>query len=267
MTYFGFLLGFILTPIAILAALYGWRHRSQGQPRGSSRGLWIAAGIQALLALVYTTPWDNYLVAHGVWRYDPALVSGALIGYVPIEEYAFFVLETLLVASWWRLVSGETQPGRKASSGKIRAIAFSIALSAWIGSTAALLNGWEPATYLTLITSWALIPMMIQLAFGADILWLHRRLVAAVVLPLGLYLCAADALAIRAGIWTISPRQSLNLFAWGLPIEEAVFFFATVIMLGFGLTLSLVPESRARFAALARRWPRRRVDGTADLQD
>ncbi len=52
--------------------------------------------IMMLLALVYTTPWDNYLVATHVWYYNPALVLNIIFGYVPLEEYTFFILQTLL---------------------------------------------------------------------------------------------------------------------------------------------------------------------------
>ena len=48
------------------------------------------------LAVIYTTPWDNYLVATRVWYYNPQLVMNVTLGYVPIEEYAFFILQTLL---------------------------------------------------------------------------------------------------------------------------------------------------------------------------
>ncbi len=49
-----------------------------------------------LVALAYTTPWDNYLVATGVWYYDPARVWNIVLGYVPLEEYLFFVLQVTL---------------------------------------------------------------------------------------------------------------------------------------------------------------------------
>ena len=38
-----------------------------------------------LLALVYTTLWDNYPVATGVWYYAPELVSGIILGYVALN--------------------------------------------------------------------------------------------------------------------------------------------------------------------------------------
>ena len=53
-----------------------------------------------LVAVTYTTPWDNYLVATGVWWYDENLVTGVTFGYVPIKEYTFFVVQTVLTGMW-----------------------------------------------------------------------------------------------------------------------------------------------------------------------
>jgi lycopene beta-cyclase len=65
-----------------------------------------------VIAVIYTTPWDNYLVATGILHYEPNLVLGFNLGYVPIERYAFFVLQTLLTgvfAFWlWRRFYGES---------------------------------------------------------------------------------------------------------------------------------------------------------------
>ena len=55
------------------------------------------------VATTYTTPWDNYLVYAGVWGYEGAATgtgqSSVLftIGLVPVEEYMFFTIETLIV--------------------------------------------------------------------------------------------------------------------------------------------------------------------------
>ena len=103
MTYFGFLAAFILFPILILTIFGIWEER-KGKSLNDSK-IAIAIGIHMILALLYTTPWDNYLVATGVWFYNPRLVSGIVLGYVPIEEYTFFLLETLFVGLWWQIVA------------------------------------------------------------------------------------------------------------------------------------------------------------------
>ncbi len=88
MTYPLFLLLFLAIPIAALAFAL----------RKDLRARWwlIAVGLTILVALVYTTPWDNYLVATRVWSYAPARVWNIILGYVPLEEYLFFVLQTIL---------------------------------------------------------------------------------------------------------------------------------------------------------------------------
>lgn len=240
MTYFEFLLIFLVIPIIALLA-------AQRRNRQSGRPFWWAIAPQIALALIYTTPWDNHLVATGVWYYNPKQVTGILLGYVPLEEYAFFVLETLLAGLWWRLCSTRLSPFHAFRPSRyLRFLSASGAAALWSVLTIIFLRGWKPGTYLLITLIWALPPIILQLAYGADLLWHERRLVAAAIIPLGIYLSAADALAIRAGIWAIDPRQSTSVFMGGLPIEEAIFFALTIILITFGLTLTLSPESRKR---------------------
>ncbi|MDX1617037.1 MAG: lycopene cyclase domain-containing protein, partial [Candidatus Promineifilaceae bacterium] len=98
MTYFGFLLRFLIVPILLLLGLT-WFDRRQGRHLPARLSSWPvvpAIFIHVLIALLYTTPWDNYLVATEVWWYDPALVTGITLGWVPIEEYTFFVLQPIM---------------------------------------------------------------------------------------------------------------------------------------------------------------------------
>ncbi|KAI9224242.1 Squalene/phytoene synthase-domain-containing protein [Blastocladiella britannica] len=57
----------------------------------------------SVLAFTYTTPWDNWIVARGAWSYCPQCIVAA-VGYVPVEEYAFFVIQALSAALWTTLV-------------------------------------------------------------------------------------------------------------------------------------------------------------------
>ena len=93
MSYFAFHLVFILPPILLLCV----QLRSPTYIRGLRA--WLAIPLISLIALVYTTPWDNYLVWRGIWSYGADRVVGT-IGYVPIEEYLFFVLQCILTGLW-----------------------------------------------------------------------------------------------------------------------------------------------------------------------
>lgn len=252
MTYFGFLLRFLVFPLIILLGLVAYdRRRGRRLPATLQNVPGRAAVLlHVVIAVLYTTPWDNYLVATGVWWYDPELVTGIVLGWVPLEEYIFFVLQTVLTGTWLllgaRWLHADT-PEPTQSNGLRRNSTAGVGLL-WAGSVAILVAGWQPGTYLGLILVWALPPIMLQLAFGADILWQYRRLVLWSIVPTTLYLSAADVLTIAAGTWTIDPRQSTGVLLAGvLPLEEALFFLMTNTLIGFGITLLLARESRTRF--------------------
>lgn len=251
MTYFGFLALFVGMPIAILIILLLLSKRNGTElPRNLKGRPW--GGIvfaHVIIAVLWTTPWDNYLVATNVWWYDPSLVTGFVIGYVPIEEYTFFVVQTVLCGLWlvWlaQHIKIDQQPVR--ASSKIRTSATSVVGVVWLISVIILFSGWEPGTYLGLELSWMLFPVLIQLAFGADILWHHRKLLILAIGVPALYLSAADAIAINSGTWTIDPAQTTGLMIGGiLPVEEAIFFTLTSLLVGLGITLMIAEESQER---------------------
>ena len=87
-TYFGFLALFLLIPLVVLGVLT-WQDHRRGVtlPKElQNYPAWIVLVAHVVVAVIYTTPWDNYLVATAVWWYDLALVTGVTIGWVPIEE-------------------------------------------------------------------------------------------------------------------------------------------------------------------------------------
>lgn len=241
MTYFGFHLRFLLPPIAFLAALVcaAWR---QGKRRPANAS-WAAAGFalaaHVAVAVAYTTPWDNYLVANRVWWYDPGRVVGVTIGRVPIEEYAFFVLQTVLTGLWVIWLATRLHPARAARvPGWLSPTAAMIAGLPWLAALAILMARWTPGTYLALELVWLLPPAWPQLALGIHALWQRRGLVVLGLAAPVLYLSLADAVAIRSGIWTINPGRTTGLLLGGvLPLEELVFFVLTNTLIVFGMTL------------------------------
>ena len=275
MTYFGFLLRFLVFPILILLFVF-WRARDRAIRNFNSDRLWQGIWIHVVLAVIYTTPWDNYLVATGVWYYDPSLVMGIVFGYVPLEEYTFFVLETLTIGLWWWMLAripaltpnpspsarGEFSPNKP-----LRTWTLSLLAILWAVSLLVLLSGWKPGTYLAITLTWALPAIAPQLAFGADILWHHRRLLGTVIITGAGYLSAMDALAIGAGTWTIDPFQSTGIFIGNLPVEEAIFFVITVILISFGVTLLLSESSQGRLGELKSALGRLRGRGSTSVKD
>ncbi len=240
MTYFGVLARFLLPLLLLLIALHLWRP--------ARREFYRIVLIHLIIALVYTTPWDNYLVATGVWWYDESLVTGLTIGWVPVEEYTFFILQTALTGLWIAWLMRHTTLVRDQIEGKpiIRWAASIVVITVWITFSALWLIGWTPGTYLSLILAWALIPILIQVAFGADILLANWQLLLAAIVPPTLYLWLVDFLAIQSGTWTIDPAQTTGIKVGVLPLEEMVFFLVTNVIVAFGVTLMLSETSQQR---------------------
>ncbi|HEX8035046.1 MAG TPA: lycopene cyclase domain-containing protein [Ktedonobacterales bacterium] len=260
MTYSRFLLVFIVLPILVLAVLLALRARTLPRPSPlGSVGRASAALLASLIvvATLYTFPWDNHLIASHVWSYNPALVSGITLGWIPLEELLFFPLQTLLVALWlfWLAPPPATPAAKVRPSRCVRLIATLIASCVWLVALVMLLAGWPQATYLGWELAWALPPLILQLCVGAGILWRDSHLLVAAIAPAMLYLSAADALAIHMGIWTIDPHQSTGLLIGGtLPLEELVFFLLTTTLVTAGLHLgrSLAPLVRPRGITMLR---------------
>ena len=271
MTYFGFLLRFLFIPILVFLAITLWDNRRNKLIDGfrNGRAVWISIGIHILLAIIYTTPWDNYLVATKVWYYNPELVTGIVLGYVPIEEYTFFVVETVLAGLWWwflarrfdspalaRGASVATTPFSEekfVSNKKIIQISSGLLIFIWTISAYLLFFGDVKWTYLSIILFWALPAILPQLLFGADILWHYRKLVFWAIMVPGVYLSRMDIVALQDTTWSISPSQTTGILFFGiLPLEEVMFFFITNILITFGMTLLLANVSQERFGEIRR---------------
>lgn len=248
MTYFGFLGIFLAIPIIALLAYLAARRRGAGLPdRLTAMPPLVAIAITATVAVVYTTPWDNYLVATGVWGYHRSLVSGVILGYVPLEEYLFFVLQTVLTSLGLILLAGRNLPADAQAAARLRLWVSIPVLVVWAAACATLAAPWGPSRYTALLLAWALPPILIQLAFGADLLWRERRIVLPTILAATLYYALADTVAVSAGTWDFNPALIFGVRLGALPVEEIVFFFLTNVLIVFSVTLLLSRASMERF--------------------
>ena len=113
------------------------------------------------------------------------------------------------------------------------------------------MNG--PGAYLTHLLIWALPVLALQLGV---IVWRygeHTWAVLRAVLPPALvvtaWLVAGDQLAIRAGVWHFGEGKHLGLYLGVVPIEEALFFLLTNLLVVFGLALFWPRLRRAEVTA------------------
>ncbi|WVW82877.1 hypothetical protein I302_104889 [Kwoniella bestiolae CBS 10118] len=86
-TYMQIHLYFVIPPIILLGLVY---HPLIGR-REVLKVLWLG-----FMATIWTTPWDNFILSQEGWSYPPHSIIGK-IGYVPIEEHLFFILQPILI--------------------------------------------------------------------------------------------------------------------------------------------------------------------------
>ena len=231
MSYLVFHFVFILPVIGLLAI---------AQPRplagvGGLRARW-AIPLLCFIAFTYTTPWDNYLVARNVWWYGQDRVI-ATVGYVPVEEYMFFVLQPVLTGlalyqylARWQVKIEPIRPGAR----RVGAALFFVLAVVGVGF---LYTNWDPGLYLGLILAWSCPVLALMWVYGGPHLWALRSAVFWGVAPSTVYLWVADATAIHLGIWEISDAYSLGIDPLGLPVEEAMFFLVTNLLVVKGILL------------------------------
>jgi lycopene cyclase domain-containing protein len=106
--------------------------------------------------------------------------------------------------------------------------------------------------YLFHLLGWGLPVLLGQLV---GLFFLYRGRVAAVmraVLPPALlctvWLTAADHLAISAGVWRFADSKNLGIKLGAVPLEEALFFLITNLLVAFGLALFSAPKPGGRRA-------------------
>jgi lycopene cyclase domain-containing protein len=233
LTYLAFHAVFILPPLVVLAVA-AWRRRAR-----LDRSAWRARGlglvILALVALVYTTPWDNYLIERGVWWYGDGTVV-ATVWLAPVEEYLFMLLQPVLTVLWLSLL---TPPNPGSVSVTLRQRLVGVAAGGAVLLAGVVLLGDASTYYLGAILAWAGPVLAVQWAFGWTHLWKTRRLATLAVAVPTTYLAAIDRIAIELGIWSLSARYTTGLSVAGLPIEEGAFFLVTNVFVVQGLLLFL----------------------------
>jgi len=234
-TYLQFHLVWLL-PALLLAGAWGL-----GSTRRLGQRGWLALLATPAIALVYTTPWDNYLVARAVWGYPPDRVL-ARIGWVPVEEYLFFVLQPLLAGF---VALGVLVRWRSRLPAEVPFASTPLRWGALVGAlliaTGAVALTRPQGLYLGLILVWAVPILTGMWLYRGAMIWTMRAPALVSITVSTLYLCIADRWAIAQGIWWISEQHSTGALVWGLPIEEALFFLVTNVLVVFAVILFAGP--------------------------
>lgn len=236
MTYFRFHLAFNLPPLIILLLAGG----------GSSwgRGELAAFGLVLLAVLVFTIPWDNLAAKWGIWGF-PREKYSFRIGYLPIEEYLFFLWQSVNVMLAVRLLLRALPDWRTHQEGSFTLITLLLlgaSLVVWLAMVIPL--RWlrrklGPRLNYALHLVWFLPVIYAQWVIAPPIFAAHAGLLGWVTAAFGIYYTLADLVAVRAGLWFFDRKQITGWRLGPLPWEEAAFFFLTSLLVAQSFLLLL----------------------------
>ena len=100
----------VVAVVAVVAGVVAARRaRAAGRPASTGRRTALITGLVAgVVLLVMTIVFDNVIVTLRIVAYDPALISGAKIGAIPVEDLAYAMAAIVLLPSLWVLFDRTT---------------------------------------------------------------------------------------------------------------------------------------------------------------
>jgi lycopene cyclase domain-containing protein len=90
--------------VAIAAGIVAARRaRTRGRARTGRRIALVTGLVAGVVLLAMTIVFDNVIVSLRIVAYDPALITGAKIGAIPVEDLAYAIAAIVLLPSLWVL--------------------------------------------------------------------------------------------------------------------------------------------------------------------
>ncbi len=242
MTYLRFHLLFNLPLLILLAVL------NAPVPWSAREG--DALGLVLLAVMIFTTPWDNLAAKWGIWGF-PREKYSLRIGYLPVEEYAFFLLQSLNVILAVRALFRffpDWQTGQETKIGLPTLICLAVSIIPW--TFVALQLRWlrrksDPHVNYAIHLTWFLPVIYAQWVLAPPLFLGHAGLLALVTVAFGVYYTLADLVAVRGGTWFFDEKQITGVKLGGiLPWEEIAFFFLTSLLVAQSYLLLAPPDAR-----------------------
>jgi lycopene beta-cyclase len=242
MTYLRFHLIFNVPLLILLAALSGQEPWTMGEIK--------AAGLVLLAVMIFTTPWDNLAAKWGIWGF-PREKFSLRIGYLPIEEYAFFLLQSVNVILAVRalfIFFPHFITEQEIGIGKWTLICLAVSVIPW--ALVALQLRWlrkkfGPRVNYAIHLAWFLPVIYLQWVLAPPLFWGHLELLSLVTVAFGIYYTLADLAAVRAGTWFFDEAQITGVkLVRVLPWEEIAFFFLTSLLVAQSYLLLLPADCR-----------------------
>ncbi|EZF32085.1 hypothetical protein H109_07034 [Trichophyton interdigitale MR816] len=203
------------------------------------------------VAVIWTIPWDSYLIRTRIWSYPADSVIGHTIFRIPLEEAFFFIIQTYNTSLIYILFNKRlillpylSGPIKSLTQG----LFGTVALRTWRDLGILFFTGIAVLGISCILTGGEYMYLGFILSWGSPILLMQWPLIyrfllglppASLCIPIILptvYLWIVDTLPLRRGTWVIGSGTKVNIQLWdGLELEEALFFLVTNVMITIGI--------------------------------
>lgn len=210
----------------------------------------LAFGLVLLAVFVFTTPWDNLAAKWGIWGF-PREKYTVRLGYLPVEEYAFFLLQSanvMLAVRALFLFFPDWETGQETSLSRGTVLFLGVSIVPWLIVATQLRwlrrKAGARVNY-ALHLAWFLPVIYVQWIIAPPLFFAHAGMLAIITAAFGIYYTLADLAAVRAGTWFFDEKQITGLKLGGiLPWEEIAFFFLTSLLVAQSYLLLLPSDQR-----------------------
>ncbi len=203
-----------------------------------------------LAVMIFTTPWDNYAAKWGIWGF-PREKYSLRIGYLPVEEYLFFILQSVNVMLTVRALFHffpEWMTGQETSVDNWTLLYLGVSIIPWaviVWQLRLMRKKQGPRVNYAIHLAWFLPVVYAQWILAPPLFFGHFWLLLLVMAIFGLYYSLADLVAVRAGTWFFDEKQITGFKVAGvLPWEEIAFFYLTTLLVAQSYLLLLPGDLR-----------------------
>jgi putative membrane protein len=200
-----------------------------------------------VVVVIFTFPWDNWAVRRGLWEFPDERLLGR-VDRLPVEEIAFFILQTLHVSFLTLALCSLIPSNQSGQADFSKEVGFQIValVVLWL-LIGRLTKTWRDKhlqyRYAWHLMYWFLPVIVVQWLFGFEILAPRLPVILIATFVIGTLLSVADVWAVRKGIWYFDEAQITRVYVAGiLPWEEVAFFYTTSLLVSQSI-LVLAPSS------------------------
>lgn len=84
-------------PVILLQWIIAWRELYRW---------WRLLVVTVTVATLYLAACDAFALGHGIWRVDPKRVVGVYAGPLPLEEFVFYFVTSIMAVQGFILIAG-----------------------------------------------------------------------------------------------------------------------------------------------------------------